>query len=125
MRPRASWSRHFLLLGGRAKFGANRGEDFELISGANTASNPDEIEVIEFFLTDVSIAEILRNHRGVVRRDPEHAKFSRIPADFSPTWALLGQAYLTLAEMGDLGTQHDAMFSAVHDRGMTFRSGEK
>ena len=27
--------------------------------------------------------------------------------------------------MGDLGTQHDAMFSDVHDRGMTFRSGEQ
>ena len=116
----------FFSLGGGQNSVPIEGEDFELISGANTASNPNQIEVIEFFSYGCVYCRNFEEPLGEwLEEIPEYAKFSRIPANFSPTWALLGQAYLTLAEMGDLGAQHDAMFRAIHDRGMTFRSGEE
>ena len=39
----------FFSLGGGQNSVPIEGEDFELISGANTASSPSQIEVIEFF----------------------------------------------------------------------------
>ena len=116
----------FFSLGGGQNSVPIEGEDFELVSGANTTTNPDQIEVIEFFSYGCVYCRNFEAPLGEWLDElPDYARFSRIPANFSPSWALLGQAYLTLAEMDDLESRHNAMFTAIHDRGMSFKSGEE
>ena len=50
------------------------------------------------------------------------AAFERVPVAFSPEWAILGQAYLALKQVGALAQNHERLFRAIHDNGRQFLS---
>ena len=102
------------------------GEDYALIENADRIRIGDPIKVYEFFSYgcvhcrnfDPELEEWL------VTTD-EDVAFSRKPAAFSRTWTLLGQGYLALEQADALEGNHAKLFSAVHDFGKTFRSGQE
>jgi thiol:disulfide interchange protein DsbA len=102
------------------------GEDYALIENADRIRIGDPINVYEFFSYgcvhcrnfDPELEEWL------VTTD-EDVAFSRKPAAFSRTWTLLGQGYLALEQADALEGNHAKLFSAVHDFGKTFRSGQE
>ena len=102
------------------------GEDYALIESADRIRIGDPINVYEFFSYgcvhcrnfDPELEEWL------VTTD-EDVAFSRKPAAFSRTWTLLGQGYLALEQADALEGNHAKLFSAVHDFGKTFRSGQE
>ena len=102
------------------------GEDYALIENADRIRIGDPITVYEFFSYgcvhcrnfDPELEEWL------VTTD-EDVAFSRKPAAFSRTWTLLGQGYLALEQADALEGNHAKLFSAVHDFGKTFRSGQE
>ena len=102
------------------------GEDYALIEKADRIRIGDPINVYEFFSYgcvhcrnfDPELEEWL------VTTD-EDVAFSRKPAAFSRTWTLLGQGYLALEQADALEGNHAKLFSAVHDFGKTFRSGQE
>lgn len=102
------------------------GEDYLLIENADRIRKGDPIKVYEFFSYgcvycrnfDPELEEWLDT-------TGEDIAFSRKPAAFSLTWTLLGQAYLALEQADALEGNHARLFSAVHDFGKTFRSGQE
>jgi thiol:disulfide interchange protein DsbA len=46
--------------------------------------------------------------------------FERIPAAFSPAWAVLAQAYHALDTLGIRERHHERLFAAIHDTGRQF-----
>ncbi|MDB9797938.1 thiol:disulfide interchange protein DsbA/DsbL [Pseudomonadales bacterium] len=102
------------------------GEDYALIENADRIRIGDPINVYEFFSYGCVHC---RNfdpelEKWLVTTD-EDVAFSRKPAAFSRTWTLLGQGYLALEQADALEGNHAKLFSAVHDFGKTFRSGQE
>ncbi|MEQ8859841.1 MAG: thiol:disulfide interchange protein DsbA/DsbL [Pseudomonadales bacterium] len=101
------------------------GTHYEIIEGAKGRRPGAPIQVREFFSYgcvhcrnfDPLIEEWKNNL-------PDGVEFERTPAAFSPVWTLLGQAYVTLDELGALEENHERMFRAIHDNGRQFLSAE-
>lgn len=55
---------------------------------------------------------------------PDDIKVKKIPVAFSPTWALLAQAYLALEATNALEPNHERLFRAIHDSKRQFHSAE-
>jgi len=53
---------------------------------------------------------------------PEGVQYERVPVAFSPDWALLGQTYYALEDLGILEQNHERIFSRIHDRRDLFDS---
>ena len=53
---------------------------------------------------------------------PEGVVFQRAPVSFSPTFALLAQAYVALEQEGALAENHERFFRAIHDNRRQFLS---
>ena len=102
------------------------GVDYEVISTIERPRARGPIVVEEFFSYGCihcrNFEPTLKAWAGTPRDD---VTFSRRPASFSPSWALLGRAYLALAETDTVDALHQSLFSAVHDRGIQFRSAEQ
>lgn len=100
------------------------GTDFELIENADRPRSRGPIEVAEFFSYGCIHCKNF---------DPEFAAWAasadqdvlvkRRPATFSPSWTLLGQAYLALEHADAIEGNHGRLFSAVHDARKRFPSG--
>lgn len=50
----------------------------------------------------------------------DDVRFERIPAAFSPAWAVLAQAYHALDTLGIRDRLHGRLFAAIHDTGRQF-----
>lgn len=55
---------------------------------------------------------------------PSDVRFERVPAVFNRAWMLLAEAYYVAEVCGVLDVTHDAMFSAIHEQGRSFRDAE-
>lgn len=102
------------------------GEDYALIENADRIRIGDPINVYEFFSYGCVHCRNFDSEleEWLVTTD-EDVAFSRKPAAFSRTWTLLGQGYLALEQADALEGNHAKLFSAVHDFGKTFRSGQE
>jgi thiol:disulfide interchange protein DsbA len=102
------------------------GEDYSLILDPDRTRLGDPITVYEFFSYGCVFCRNfdpkLEDWLATVSKDVE---FSRKPAAFSQAWTVLAQAYLALEHSGALEVNHGRLFSAVHDFGKTFRSGQE
>jgi len=101
------------------------GDDYRVLDNPRPRRAGDPIQVLEFF----SYACIhCKNFDPVVEEWaaelPDDVKFRRVPATFSPVWALLSQTYLTFEAAGVLDQNHTRMFRAIHDSGRQFLSPE-
>ena len=100
------------------------GTDFDLIENADRPRSKGPIEVAEFFSYGCVYCKNF---------EPEFAAWSaataddvsviRRPATFSPSWTLLGQAYLALEHANAIEGHHERLFSAIHDTGKRFATG--
>jgi len=98
------------------------GKDYRVVDNARPRRAGDPIEVLEFF----SYACIhCKNFDPAAdewaAEQPDDVSFRRVPATFSPVWALLSQSYLTFESAGVLEQNHTRMFRAIHDAGREFR----
>jgi thiol:disulfide interchange protein DsbA len=98
------------------------GKDYRVVDNARPRRAGDPIEVLEFF----SYACIhCKNFDPAAdewaAEQPDDVSFRRVPATFSPLWALLSQSYLTFESAGVLEQNHTRMFRAIHDTGREFR----
>ena len=102
------------------------GEDYALIESADRIRIGDPINVYEFFSYGcVHCRNFDPELEEWLVTTEEDVAFSRKPAAFSRTWTLLGQGYLALEQADALEGNHAKLFSAVHDFGKTFRSGQE
>ena len=96
-------------------------QDYRVLDNPKPTRPGDPIEVIEFF----SYACIhCKNFDPVIEEWAEEQDadvvFKRLPATFSPIWALLSQTYLTFEAADVVDKNHTRMFRAIHDNGRQF-----
>lgn len=101
------------------------GRDFKLISPA-LASPKDKIEVIEFFSYGCSHCNDF--HPLVSQwaaKLPKDVVFRRSPVSFNrPEWARLSRIYYALESTGDLAKLDAAVFIAIHEQRVRFKTDE-
>jgi thiol:disulfide interchange protein DsbA len=101
------------------------GHEFKLISPA-LASPKDKIEVIEFF--SYGCPHCSDFHPLVSQwaaKLPKDVSFRRIPVSFSrPEWARLSRLYFALDATGDLAKLDTAVFIALHEQRVSFKTDE-
>ena len=100
-------------------------EDYFIVENALPRRPGDPIEVVEFF----SYACVHCKTFDPVIDDwaaeqADDVSFKRMPATFSPIWALLSQTYLTFESADVLDKNHSRMFRAIHDTGRQFLTPE-
>ena len=100
-------------------------EDYSIVENALPRRPGDPIEVVEFF----SYACVhCKTFDSVIEEwaadQADDVEFRRMPATFSPIWALLSQSYLTFESAGVLDQNHTRMFRAIHDTGRQFLTPE-
>ena len=101
------------------------GRDFKPISPP-LASSKGKIEVIEFF--SYGCPHCSDFHPFVsqwVARLPKDVSFRRVPVSFNrPEWARLSRVYHALEATGDLAKLDAAVFVALHEQRVAFRTDE-
>ena len=100
------------------------GTDFELIENADRPRSKGPIEVAEFFSYGcIHCKNFDPEFAAWAASTSEDVLVKRRPATFSPSWTLLGQAYLALEYANAIEGNHERLFSAVHDARKRFSSG--
>jgi thiol:disulfide interchange protein DsbA len=101
------------------------GRDFKPISPP-LASPKDKIEVIEFFSYGCNHCNDF--HPLISQwaaKLPKDVSFRRVPVSFNrPEWARLSRIYFALEATGDLAKLDAAVFIAIHEQRVTFKTDE-
>lgn len=99
------------------------GEHYELVADGPRRRPGAPVTVTEFFSYGCvhcrSFDPLIEDWREDLG---DGAAFERVPVAFSPEWAILGQAYLALEQVGALAQNHERLFRAIHDNGRQFLS---
>ncbi|MBM4202939.1 MAG: thiol:disulfide interchange protein DsbA/DsbL [Gammaproteobacteria bacterium] len=104
----------------------SEGEHYVLLKDPVAGETSQTIEVVEFFSYGCVHCYNLDPQIEDWQEDlPENVSFRRQPVSFSPQWALLGQTYFTLEDLGALKENHSRLFKAIHDQGKQFLSVEE
>lgn len=101
------------------------GRDFKLISPA-LASPKDKIEVIEFFSYGCNhCSDFHPLISQWAAKLPNDVSFRRVPVSFNrPEWARLSRIYYALEATGNLAKLDAAVFIAIHEQRIRFKSDE-
>lgn len=101
------------------------GRDFKLISPP-LPSPKDKIEVIEFFSYGCNHCNDF--HPLITQwaaKLPKDVSFRRVPVSFNrPEWARLSRIYFALEATGDLAKLDAAVFIAIHEQRVAFKTDE-
>jgi thiol:disulfide interchange protein DsbA len=101
------------------------GKEFKAISPP-LASPKDKIEVIEFFSYGCNHCSDF--HPLISRwaeKLPKDVSFRRVPVSFNrPEWARLSKIYYALEATGDLAKLDAAVFIAIHEQRVQFKTDE-
>lgn len=102
------------------------GEHYTRIDAGVRTHPGDPIEVIEFFsfgcIHCKNFDPLIEEWQSA--QSPNEVSFRRQPVAFSPTWAILGQTFLALQDLGIEEQNHERIFRAIHDQGKQFLSVE-
>lgn len=102
------------------------GEHYVLLKDPVRAEAGSPVEVIEFFSYGCVHCYNFDPQIEDWKDDlPEGVRFRRQPVSFSPSWALLGQAYFALDDLGILDQNHTRIFRAIHEQNRQFLSIEE
>jgi len=93
------------------------GKDYKLVKPAQQTTDPDKIEVIEFFwygcphcyTFEPALSKWLKNK-------PDNVQFIRQPAIFGKRWAPHAKAYFTAEVMGVVDKIHVDLFDAIQNK---------
>ncbi len=101
------------------------GRDFKTISPP-LASPRDKIEVIEFFSYGCNhCSDFHPLISKWAEKLPKDVSFRRIPVSFNrPEWARLSRIYYALEATGDLAKLDAAVFIAIHEQRVQFKTDE-
>lgn len=101
------------------------GKEFKPISPP-LASPKDKIEVIEFFSYGCNhCADFHPLITQWAAKLPKDVSFRRIPVSFNrPEWARLSRIYYALEATGDLARLDAAVFTAIHEQRVQFKTDE-
>ena len=95
------------------------GRDYVEISPAQPTDNPAKIEVIEFMSYACPHCSDLNPYAiKWSAKLPADVEFKRVPVNFSPFYKLMAQLFYTLEAMGELKRLDEAVFNAVHVKGL-------
>ncbi len=96
------------------------GRDYTPITPAQATDNPAKIEVIEFFSYGCPhCGEFNPTVTKWSARLPGDVAFRRVPVSFGRAqWANLSKLYYALEATGDLARLDDAVFHALHEKGL-------
>lgn len=90
---------------------------YEILSPAQPTSNPDKIEIIEFFWYGcphcLSFEPLLETW---VKSLPKNVEFIRQPAVFSDLWGKHAKAYFTAEALGIVDKVHADFFDAIQNK---------
>jgi protein dithiol oxidoreductase (disulfide-forming) len=115
----------FVLSGPGIAAEPQEGRDFKAISPP-LASPKDKIEVIEFFSYGCNHCSDF--HPLISRwaeKLPKDVSFRRVPVSFNrPEWARLSKIYYALEATGDLAKLDAAVFIAIHEQRVQFKTDE-
>jgi thiol:disulfide interchange protein DsbA len=96
------------------------GRDYVLIEPPQATDDPAKIEVTEFFSYACPHCNDLNPH--ILRwaaKLPADVVFKRVPVGFnSPFYQLMARLYYTLEVIGELPRLDDAVFNAIHVKGL-------
>lgn len=94
------------------------GPAFQTLPAKVPTDSPGKVEVIEFFsygCPHCNDFEPLLNDWA--KKQPGDVNFVKVPITFNrDQWTVLARIFYTLEAMGELGKQHAAVFTAIHDR---------
>jgi protein dithiol oxidoreductase (disulfide-forming) len=94
------------------------GVHYERLPVAVETRNPQKVEVVEVFsYACIHCRNFQPEIEAWLERAPEDVDFQRLPATFNDTWKALAQAFYTAEALGVTDQVHEAIFSAIHDRG--------
>jgi len=101
------------------------GREFNLINPP-LPSSKGKIEVIEFFSYGCPHCSDFNPYVGQwAARLPKDVSFRRVPVSFNrPEWARLARIYYALEATGDLAKFDAAVFIAIHEQRVAFRTDE-
>ena len=101
------------------------GKEFKMISPA-LASPKDKIEVIEFFSYGCNhCSDFHPLISKWAEKLPKDVSFRRVPVSFNrPEWARLAKIYYALEATGDLAKLDAAVFMAIHEQRVQFKTDE-
>jgi len=101
------------------------GKEFKMISPA-LASPKDKIEVIEFFSYGCNhCSDFHPTISQWAAKLPKDISFRRVPVSFNrPEWVRLSKIYYALEATGDLAKLDAAVFIAIHEQRVPFKSDE-
>lgn len=101
------------------------GKEFKMISPA-LASPKDKIEVVEFFSYGCNhCSDFHPLISKWAQKLPKDVSFRRIPVSFNrPEWARLSKIYYALEATGDLAKIDAAVFIAIHEQRVQFKTDE-
>ncbi|MBK1681741.1 twin-arginine translocation pathway signal protein [Rhodocyclus tenuis] len=96
------------------------GRDFTAIDPAQPTDTPTKVEVLEFFSYGCPHCKELNPVLGKwAARQPADVVVRRVPVSFGrPQWANLSKLYFALEATGDLARLDDAVFVALHEKGL-------
>lgn len=115
----------FILPGAGFAADPQAGKEFKPISPP-LASPKDKIEVIEFFSYGCNhCADFHPLITQWAAKLPKDVSFRRIPVSFNrPEWARLSKIYYALEATGDLAKLDAAVFIAIHEQRVQFKTDE-
>ncbi len=103
--------------------GYSEGDHYRLIENAEPRRSGSPVVVSEYFsygcIHCKNFDPLIEEFKPTL---PEGAQLEQMPVTFNPSWALLARAHLALAAIDGLKTNHERMFSAIHNSGRQFNS---
>jgi len=106
--------------------GYSEGRHYDLIEGVEPRRAGAPVVVTEYFSYGCIHC---KNFEPLVkdfeRTLPAGAKLEQVPVTFNASWSLLARAYLALASINGLTTNHERLFAAIHDSRRQFTSAEQ
>jgi thiol:disulfide interchange protein DsbA len=97
------------------------GEQYHRLEVPQPTSDPDKIEVVEFFSYACPHCFHLDPYLNKwLKTKPDDVVFLRWPVVFRPSWEPLAKAYFTAELLGVLDKTHEALFDAIHVKNRRF-----
>lgn len=99
---------------------------YEAVSPPQPTTNPDKIEVIEFFWYGCPHCYSFEPSLAAwLKTKPKNVEFIRIPAIFSEQWGKHAKAYFIAEALGVVDAIHSDFFDAIQDKKQTLETEDE
>ncbi|OED37665.1 hypothetical protein AB833_22615 [Chromatiales bacterium (ex Bugula neritina AB1)] len=103
-------------------FSAQAQQGYENLSAPQRTSNPDKVEVVEFFWYGCPHCFQFEPHISEwVKNKPDNVEFITMAPPLNPAWKIHSQAFYAAEVLGILDDFHEPMFNAIHKERKSMR----